>query len=68
MILGFTNDELTEGAHLLILAGVIATYFKGKRNEDLLDTQQKTIETLKVGFDACKDRLADLEKMVKKRV
>lgn len=65
MILGFTSDELTEGAHILILAGVVATYLKGRRNEDLLDTQAKTIETLKAGFDACKDRLADLEKRVK---
>lgn len=65
MILGFSDAELTEGAHILILMGVIATYFKGKRNEDLLDTQARTIETLKAGFDACKDRLSELEKRVK---
>lgn len=65
MILGFTNEELTQAGHLLIIAGVIAAYLKSRQVEGLIDTQQKTIETLKTGFEACKERLADLEKTVK---
>lgn len=68
MILGFTTDELTQTGHLLIIAGVIASYLKSRRVEDLIDSQRETIDTLKTGFDACKDRLADLEKTVKKGV
>lgn len=61
-----TND-LTESAHIIIIIGVSGLYLKSKRVENLIDTQQKTIEALQAGFDACRDRLATLEKMVKNK-
>lgn len=61
-----SDELLTEIAHTLIILGVAAAYLKSKRVESLLEIQKDTIETLRKGFDACKDNLDRLEKIVDK--
>jgi hypothetical protein len=62
----FTAEQWTTVAHSLILAGVVAAYLKSKRVESLVDIQKQTIDTLKDGFDACKQNLRQLEERVTK--
>jgi hypothetical protein len=58
--------DMTSIGHVIILGGVIAAYVKSKNVENLIETQQQTINALQKGFEACKDNLAQLEKRVKK--
>lgn len=58
--------DMTSIGHAVILGGVIAAYVKSKSVENLIKTQQQTIDALQKGFEACKDNLAQLEKRVKK--
>lgn len=60
-----SDRDLTEIAHTLILVGVVAAYWKSRQTEGLLKIQKDTIETLKQGFEACKQRLNDLEETIK---
>ena len=59
MILGFSNDDMVEVGHAVILASIIATYVR-------VELQKGKIDRLQEGFKACKDRLADLEKTINK--
>lgn len=58
--------DMTSVGHAVILGGVIAAYIKSKNVENLIKTQQDTIDALQKGFEACKDNLAQLERRVKK--
>lgn len=60
-----SDTDLTEIAHTLILVGVVAGYWKARKTEGLLKIQKDTIDTLQKGFEACKQRLNDLEETIK---
>lgn len=67
-------NDLTEIAHLIIIGGVVIVGLNGERTKtlvktlkDTVDTQQKTIEALQSGFEACRQRLSDLEKSIKNK-
>lgn len=60
MILGISDDDLTQLGHVVIIGGIIATYIR-------VELQKGKIERLEEGFDACKENLAKLEEMVKKK-
>lgn len=71
MTLGFSPNELTEYAHLLIIGGVVALYINAQRIKELvktlektISTQQDTIDALQKGFDACKERLVAMERKI----
>lgn len=61
-----SSEFLTQVGHTIIILGVAAAYGKANQAKNLVEIQKDTIETLQKGFDACKERLAEVEKAVGK--